>query len=141
MNLTNDIESSHEREVRGCGYKSRGRGKGNFRGRDCGNNFSQERGNDFKPPSQGRGGNNFGVPSRGRGRGIYRQVRTNFNCFHCRKYGHKAADCRLGQMNQNNFNTQANIAENQYQNINENSNPQSLFLTSNSCAEVKIHGI
>ena len=40
-------------------------------------------------------------------------------------------------MNQNGYNTQANVVVNQYQNIGKNSNPQSLFFTSNSFAEDK----
>ena len=107
MNLTNDVESSHKWEVRGRGYNSRGRGRGSFRGRDCDNNFNKGRDNNFKPPSQGRGGNNFKSASQERGLAKYYQERTNFNCFHHRKYGHKAADYRFRQMNQNNFNTQA----------------------------------
>ncbi|RDX94009.1 hypothetical protein CR513_23663, partial [Mucuna pruriens] len=49
------------------------------------------------------------------------QERTNFNCYHCGKFGHIAANCRFKQ--------QANIAENQYQHTSESSdNPQTLLL-------------
>ena len=87
----------------------------------------------FKPISQGRGGNNFGHTTQGRGRGTYYQERTNCNCFHYRKFEYKATNCIFKSMNQNSY--QANLAENQYRNIGENSSPKSLFLASNSFVE------
>ncbi|RDX73099.1 hypothetical protein CR513_47338, partial [Mucuna pruriens] len=52
---------------------------------------------------------------------------TNFNCYHCGKFGHIAANCRFKQ--------QANIAENQYQHTSESSdNPQTLLLATDNFA-------
>ncbi|XP_057756220.1 uncharacterized protein LOC130975441 [Arachis stenosperma] len=59
------------------------------------------------------------------------QERTNFNYFYCEKYGHKVAGCRFKMVNNN----QAHITENQHQTINVNPGTQTLFVTSNSCAE------
>ncbi|XP_058784201.1 uncharacterized protein LOC131658971 [Vicia villosa] len=110
VNFNNTSESSHIVEERGQNTFNRGRG--NFRGRGRGNyggrgrgNFNQWRDNNFNQSNQGRGGNNFGYNNRGRGnnfgfnnrgrgRGIYNQERTNYSCYHCGKFGHKAADCR-----------------------------------------------
>ena len=137
MNLNRVVESSQKGEGRACDFNNerrggfRGRGRGNFRGRGRSNNFNQGRGNNFRSHSQGRGENNFGPTNRGRGRGNNYQGR--FNCFHCERLGHKAVDCRF--IFQNNYNTQANVAENQYQNIGENTNAsKSLFLASNNVA-------
>ncbi|KAL1348215.1 hypothetical protein AAHE18_07G063800 [Arachis hypogaea] len=114
VNLNNVAESSRTQERRG--------------GRD---NYNQGSSNNFTPPNQGRGGTNFRSVNRRRGRGNFYQKRTNFNCFHCGKYGHKAANCRFKIMNNN----QAHIAENQHQNIDDDPSTQTLFFTSNSYAE------
>ncbi|KAF7820234.1 Retrovirus-related Pol polyprotein from transposon TNT 1-94 [Senna tora] len=105
----------------------RGRGRGNFRGRGRGNNYNPGRGNnDFRQMNQGRGGQNFNFQNRGRGRGNFNQDRNAVNCYHCGKFGHRYADCRL--RGQQNFNTQANIAENQ----NSGENSETLFLASSN---------
>ncbi|XP_072060552.1 uncharacterized protein [Arachis hypogaea] len=104
VNFNNVAESSRTQEGRGRGFNFQSRGRGSFRGRGRGNY------------SQGRGGTNFKSVNRGRGRGNFYQERTNFNCFHCGKYGHKAADCRFKMVNNN----QAHVAENQHQNTDDN---------------------
>ncbi|XP_052733740.1 uncharacterized protein LOC128196520 [Vigna angularis] len=133
VNFNKVAESNQEVESRGRDNFNN-RGRGNFRSRGCGNlrgrgrdNFNHWRNNKFRPNNQGRDGDSFVPAHRGRGRGGY-QERSNVNCFHCGKYGHRVANCKFRQ--------QANIAENQYQDIGENSNnPQSLFLTSNNFSE------
>ncbi|KAF7811836.1 Retrovirus-related Pol polyprotein from transposon TNT 1-94 [Senna tora] len=110
-------------------YNSGGRerGRGNFRGRGRGNNYNPGKGNnDFRQMNQGRGGQNFNFQNRGRSRGNFNQNRNAVNCYHCEKFGHRYADCRL--RGQQNFNTQANIAENQ----NSCENTETLFLASNN---------
>ncbi|KAL1363583.1 hypothetical protein AAHE18_03G158700 [Arachis hypogaea] len=120
VNLNNIVASSHTKEGRGRGFNFQSRGRGSFRGRGRGN-YNQGSYNNFTPPNQ----------ERGRGRGNFYQERTNFNCFHCGKYAHKAADCRFKMVNNN----QAHVAENQHQNTDDNPGIQTLFFTSNSCAE------
>ncbi|XP_016207341.1 uncharacterized protein LOC107647806 [Arachis ipaensis] len=124
VNLNNVVESSRtqERQGRGFNFQSRGRGRGNY---------NQGSYNNFTLPNQGRGGTNFRPVNRGRGRGNFYQEITNFNCFHCGKYGHKATDCRFKMVNNN----QAHVAENQHQNTDDNPGTHTLFFTSNSCAE------
>nr|KYP46330.1 Retrovirus-related Pol polyprotein from transposon TNT 1-94 [Cajanus cajan] len=75
---------------------------------------------------EGRGGHNVRSTNRGRGKCSFtNQERKNFNCYHCGKFGHKAADCRYKQ--------QENIAENQYKHTGESSdNPQTLLLVANN---------
>ncbi|XP_058775135.1 uncharacterized protein LOC131649389 [Vicia villosa] len=124
VNFNNISKSSHILKERGQNTFNRGRG--NYRGRGRGNyggrgrgNLNQWRDNNFNPSNQGRGGNNFGYNNRGqrnnfrfnnrgRGRGNYNQERTNCSCYHCGKFGHKAADCR--------YRHQTNVAESLYQN-------------------------
>nr|XP_025686936.1 uncharacterized protein LOC112789306 [Arachis hypogaea] len=115
VNFNNVAESNRTQEGRGRGFNFQSRGRGSFRGRGRGN-YNQGSYNNFTPPNQGRGGMNFRPVNRGRGRGNFHQERTNFNCFHCGKYGHKAADCRFKVMNNN----QAHVAENQHQNTDNN---------------------
>ncbi|XP_050902619.1 uncharacterized protein LOC127114817 [Lathyrus oleraceus] len=141
VNFNNTSESRYIVEEKGQNTFNRGRG--NYRGRGRGNcggrghgNFNQWRDNNFNSSNQGRGGNNFGYNNRGRGnnfgfnnrgrgRGNYNQERTNYSCYHCGKFGHKAADCR--------YKHQANVAESSYQNTGEYfENPQNLFLASNT---------
>ncbi|XP_058783040.1 uncharacterized protein LOC131657688 [Vicia villosa] len=144
VNFNNTSESSYIVEERGQNTFNRGRG--NYRGRGRENyggrgrgNFNQWRDNNFTPSNQGTGGNNFGYNNRGRGnnfgfnnrgrgRGNYNQEMTNYSCYHCGKFGHKAADCR--------YKHQANVAESSYQNSGEYfENPQNLFLASNIFSE------
>ncbi|XP_072076479.1 uncharacterized protein [Arachis hypogaea] len=115
VNLNNVAESSHTQVGQGRGFNFQSRGRGSFRCRGPGN-YNQESYNNFTPPNQGRGGTNFRPINRGRGRGNFYQERTNFNCFYCGKYGHKAAYCRFKMVNNN----QAHVAENQNQNANDN---------------------
>ncbi|RDY00821.1 hypothetical protein CR513_15944, partial [Mucuna pruriens] len=113
VNFTNIAKSSQSEDSRareGGNRNSRGRGRGNFKGRGHYNFNQQWRDNNFRPPNQGRGGHNFRSTNYGRGRSNNSQERTNFNCYHCGKFGHIAANCRFKQ--------QANIAENQYQHTN-----------------------
>ncbi|RYR59233.1 hypothetical protein Ahy_A05g025078 [Arachis hypogaea] len=130
VNFNNVAESSRTQERRGRGFNFHSRGRGSFRGRGRGN-YNQGSYNNFTPPNQGRGETNFRPVNRGRGRGNFYQERTNFNCFHCGKYGHKVVDCRFKMVNNN----QAHVAENQHQNTDDNPGTQTLFFTSNSCAE------
>lgn len=55
--------------------------------------------------------NNFCSTNCDRERGYYNQERTNYSCFHCRNFRHKAVDCR--------YKHQTNVAENSYQNTDE----------------------
>ncbi|KAL1351541.1 hypothetical protein AAHE18_06G103900 [Arachis hypogaea] len=130
VNFNNVAELSRTQERQGRGFNFQSRCRENFRGRGRGN-YNQGSYNNFTPPNQGRGGTNFRPVNQGRGRGNFYQERTNFNCFHCGKYGHKAADYRFKVMNNN----QAHIAENQHQNTDDNLGTQTLFFTSNSCAK------
>ncbi|XP_025665915.1 uncharacterized protein [Arachis hypogaea] len=130
VNLNNVTASRHTQEGRGHGFNFQSRGRGSFRGRGHGN-YKQRSYNNFTPPNQGRGGTNFRPVNRGRGRRNFYQERTNFNCFHCGKYGHKATDYRFKMVNNN----QAHVAENQNQITDNNLGTQTLFFTSNSCAE------
>ena len=95
--------------------------------------YNQGKGNNFRPPNQGRGGINVESTGQGRGRGNFFQERTNYSCFHYAKFECKVVDCKFRPINQNSYNTQANVNKNQH-NIGENSNLQSLFLVSNSFA-------
>ncbi|XP_072072081.1 uncharacterized protein [Arachis hypogaea] len=136
VNLNNVAESSHTQVGRGHGFNFQSRGRGSFRGRGCGN-YNQRSYNNFTPPNQGRGGTNFRPVNRGRGRGNFYQERTNFNCFYCGKYGHKAADCRFKMVNNN----QAHVAENQHQNIDDNPNDSvKLLLKSGNRTKIPIEG-
>ncbi|XP_020238520.1 uncharacterized protein LOC109817617 [Cajanus cajan] len=129
VNFTNIAEPSRSEDSRdreGGNINFKGRGRGSFRGRGRCNFNQQWRDNNFRPLNQGRGGHNFRSSNRGRGRGSFtNQERTNFNCYHCGKFGHRAADCRFKQ--------QANIAENQYKHTGESSDsPQTLLLVANN---------
>ncbi|XP_020231280.1 uncharacterized protein LOC109811850 [Cajanus cajan] len=129
VNFTNIAEPSRSEDSRGReggNINFRGRGRGSFRGRGRCNFNQQWRDNNFRPPNQGRGGHNIISTNRGRGRGNFiSQERTNFNCYHCGKFRHRAADCRFKQ--------QANIAKNQYEYTGEGSdNPHTLLLVANN---------
>ena len=96
-------------KVKGCDYNNWGKGKGNFRESGHGNNYNQEVATILDHLIKE---NNFGFASQGRGKVNYYQERTNFNNFHCGKFGHKAVDCKFRPINQNNFDTQANVTKN-----------------------------
>ncbi|XP_072061988.1 uncharacterized protein [Arachis hypogaea] len=136
VNLNNFAASSHTQEGRGRGFNFQSRGRGSFRGRSRGN-YNQGSYNNFTPPNQGRGGTNFRFVNRGRGRGNFYQERTNFNCFHCGKYGHKAADCRFKMVKNN----QVHVAENQHQNADDNPDDSvKLLLKFGNSTKIPIEG-
>nr|XP_025625712.1 uncharacterized protein LOC112718014 [Arachis hypogaea] len=136
VNFNNVAESNRTQEGRGRGFNFQSRGRGSFRGRGRAN-YNQGSYNNFTPPNQGRGGTNFRPVNRGRGRGNFYQERTNFNCFHCGKYGHKVADCRFKMVNNN----QAHVAENQHQNTDDNPDDSvKLLLKFGNSTKIPIEG-
>ncbi|XP_025651731.1 uncharacterized protein [Arachis hypogaea] len=136
VNFNNVAESNRTQEGRGRGFNFQSRGRESFRGRGRAN-YNQGSYNNFTPPNQGRGGTNFRPVNRGRGRGNFYQERTNFNYFHCGKYGHKVADCRFKMVNNN----QAHVAENQHQNTDDNSDDSvKLLLKFGNSTKIPIEG-
>nr|XP_025617125.1 uncharacterized protein LOC112709457 [Arachis hypogaea] len=136
VNLNNVAASSHTKEGRGRDFNFQSRGRGSFRGRGRGN-YNQGSYNNFTSPNQGRGGTNSRPVNRGRGRGNFYQERTNFNCLHCGKYGHKAAYCRFKMVNNN----QAHVAENQHQNTDDNPDDSvKLLLKFGNSTKISIEG-